>query len=238
MTEEHGNQPTEQELRSRIITDMAHELRTPLGGILGINELLMASPLDPEQKDYAETVHHSAKSMLHLLTDIVELSRLDGANVTLEPSSFNLESIFEECAFMLRKHLALHSIELKTSIDPNVPSLLTGDTNRLRQIFTSLILGATKFIESGSLSLQAKRDDSSEQIESVIFTIQLPPNTVNRNGEPMFTQLANENAPVQRYDSTWLRLRIAHILLKLMSASIKVSGNTLQFTIKFANEAG
>ncbi len=233
MSQNSGNQ-AERELKYKMATEIAHELRTPLGGILGINELLLSSRLDPDQKLLSETITESTKIMLQLLTDVVELARLDAGKVVLKNSSFNVGSTIEECAFALRKFLAIHSIDLKISVDAKVPELITGDAASLQQILTSLILGASKFIESGTISIDAGIEDG-ENSKKVCFTVVLPPNTVNRNSEAIFTQLADEDTPVKRFDSTWLRLRIAHSLLKLMNASIQVSENTLQFAISFSS---
>jgi signal transduction histidine kinase len=232
MSQNSGNN-AEQELRYKMATEIAHELRTPLGGILGINELLLSSQLDPDQKLFSETINDSAKIMLQLLTDVVELARLDAGKVVLKNASFNLENTIEECAFALRKFLKIHSIDLKISVDAKMSELVTGDAASLQQILTSIILGASKFIESGTISIDVKTEDSPENSETVCFTVALPPNTVNRNSEAIFTQMATEDLPVQRFDSTWLRLRIAQNLLKMMDASIQVSGNTLRFTIVF-----
>jgi signal transduction histidine kinase len=233
MSQNSGNQ-TELELKYKMATEIAHELRTPLGGILGINELLLSSRLDPDQKLLSETINDSAKIMLQLLTDFVDLARLDAGKVVLKNSSFNLDSTIEECALALRKFLAMHSIDLKISVDAKVPELITGDAASLQQILRSIILGASKFIESGTISIDARLENEKNS-ETVCFTVVLPPNTVNRNNQAIFTQLADEDTPVQRFDSTWLRLRIAHSLLQLMNASIQVSGNTLTFMISFSS---
>jgi signal transduction histidine kinase len=234
MSQQSDDDLTKQELRLKMATEMAHEFRTPLGGIIGINELLLTSQLDSEQMQFAETINDSAKIMLQLLTDLVELARLDANKITLKSALFNPQSILDECAFALRKFLRLHNIELTISVAADLPDLIPGDAACLQQALTSIIVGSSKFIESGVISLDATPGAASDDQKAICFTIILPPNTVNRNHEPIFTQLAKPEAPVQRFDSTWMRLSIAQKLLMIMNALVEVSGNTLQFTILYS----
>ncbi len=228
MSQNSADELTQSELRLKMAIDIAHELRTPLGGIVGMNELLLTSELDPDQKQFSETIHDSAKSMLLLLTDFVELARLDAGKIVAKPEPFHLQTLIDECLFGLRKLLKSHNIELKVSIDANVPDKITADENCLRNTIISIVVGATKYVESGTITIDAK---SSADNKMTLFTVMLPPNTVNRNGQPLFTIMASDDAPVLRYDSTWVRLSIAQRLLKLLKATISVSGNTLEFSI-------
>ncbi|MBI2812292.1 MAG: HAMP domain-containing histidine kinase [Candidatus Melainabacteria bacterium] len=228
MSENSTNKLTQGELRLKMAIDMAHELRTPLGGIVGMNELLLTSELDSDQKQFSETIHDSAKSMLQLLTDFVELARLDAGKLAPNPASFHLQTLLDECSFGLRKVLKSNNVQMQVSVDANIPDKITTDEDFLRNAIIAIVSGALKYVESGTISIYATQ---SKERKSTSFTITLPPNTVNRNGQPLFTNMANDNAPVLRYDSTWLRLSIAQRLLKLMNASISVSGNTLEFNI-------
>ncbi len=228
MSENSTNTLTQSELRLKMAIDIAHELRTPLGGIVGMNELLLTSELDSDQKQFSETIHDSAKSMLQLLTDFVELARLDAGKLVPSPQSFHLKTLIDECSYGLKKLLKSHNIELKISIAPNTPDKIMTDENFLRNAIIAIVSGATKYVESGIITLDA---NSSEDNKSIRFTVKLPPNTVNRNGQSLFTNMATEDAPVLRYDSTWARLSIAQKLLRLLNASISVDGNTLEFKI-------
>lgn len=231
MSQNSTDELTQCELRLKMAIDIAHELRTPLGGIVGMNELLLTSELDSDQKQYAETIHDSAKSMLQLLTDFVELARLDAGKLVPNPESFHLQTLFEECSYGLKKLLKSHNIELKISFDAKVPEKITTDETLLRNTVIAIVSGATKYIESGIITIDIKQ---TEDKKSVQFTVQLPPNTVNRNGQPLFSIMASEDAPVLRYDSTWVRLSIAQRLLKMLNAVINVSGNTLEFSLPVA----
>ena len=228
MSQNSTDELTQRELRLKMAIDIAHELRTPLGGIVGMNELLLTSELDSDQKQYTETIHESAKTMLQLLTDFVELARLDAGKITANPESFHLQTLLDECSYGLRKQLKAHNINMKISIDPAVPEKITADENSLRNTIIAIVAGATKYVESGTITIDARL---STDTKSISFTVTLPPDTVNRNGQPLFAFMADEGAPVLRYDSTWVRLSIAQRLLKLLNASISVSGNALEFRI-------
>ena len=228
MSQNSTDELTQCELRLKMAIDIAHELRTPLGGIVGMNELLLTSELDADQKQYSDTIHDSAKSMLQLLTDFVELARLDAGKLVPNPEPFHLKTLFDECSYGLKKLLKSHNIELKVSIDANVSEKITADESFLRNTIVAIVSGATKYVESGVITIDVKQ---TEDKKSVKFTVQLPPNTVNRNGQPLFSIMASEDAPVLRYDSTWVRLSIAQRLLKLLNAINNVSGNTLEFSL-------
>lgn len=233
MSQNSSDELAQRELRLKMAIDIAHELRTPLGGIVGMNELLLTSELDSDQKQFSETIHDSAKSMLQLLTDFVELARLDAGKIVANPVAFHIRTLLDECSYAVRKFLKLHNIELKISIDPNVPEKVTADENCLRNTFIAIIVGATKYVESGTITIDANPADNG----LVAFTVALPPNTVNRNGQPVFTIMASEDAPILRYDSTWVRLSMAQRLLKILNASVSVSGNTLDFVLPLAAQA-
>jgi|688.fasta_scaffold271143_1 signal transduction histidine kinase len=256
MSQKSDEKLTGPELRLKMSIDIAHELRTPLGGIVGMNELLLSSQLDAEQKQFSETIHDSAKSMLQLLNDFVELAKLDAEKIVAHPQSTHLQTLMNECSYSLKKSLKAHNIELKISFEPGIPDQINTDENCLRQTIIAVISGATKYVETGTIMINVSpgtndsgtngpgnnrpRDNSlgtsgvgnnGTSNGSLSFAIVLPPNTVNRNGQPLFSVIASDDAPVLRFDSTWVRLSIAQHLLKLLRASVSISGNTLEFSI-------
>lgn len=252
MSQKIGTDLTQKELHLKMAIDLSHELRTPLGGIVGMNELLLSSELDTDQRQFSETIHDSAKSMLQLLNDLVELAKLDAEKLIVQPQPTHLQTMLDECSFALRKSLKAHNIQLKISIASGVPDKITTDENCLRQAIIAVVAGATKYVESGTITLDVRpganggasdgasggaNDGASGSASNGAnnsgntFTITLPPNTVNRNGQPLFSVITNEGDPVLRFDSTWVRLSIAQRILKLLNASASISGNTLEFTI-------
>lgn len=220
------------ELKFKMATELAHELRTPLGGIIGINELMMMSELNPEQKQFADTIQDSAKSMLQLLTDAVELARLEAEKVAPKLAPFNPRTTLEECKFMLRKYLKVRQIELQIKED-QLPESVNGDSQLLLQVLTSIVLAASKYVESGVIELDVHSGAKSTETEEIQFKFTLPPNTVNRSGQPVFAQFVNESDPISRFDATWLRLTIAQKILGLMHAKTSAVGNCLTVKIDF-----
>lgn len=227
----------EREIRYKMISEIAHELRTPLGGILGINELLMTTPLSAEQKEFTQTVHESAKSLLTLLSDIVELARLENEKVVFAPSALNIEAVLAECAFALKKTLIAHKVELKVTVDERIPQLLRGDAVRLRQLLISIVMATLKYVEQGAIEIEAAHKQSHARMETVKFIISLPPQTALRDKNNVFAQVcAPPGEPVSRFDGTWVRLRIAKIILQMMEATIDVTANKLTFAVAFPAE--
>ncbi len=231
MSQKTDENMAERELRLKMAIDIAHELRTPLGGIVGMNELLLSSQLDSEQKQFSETIHDSAKSMLQLLNDFVELAKLDADKVVVRSQPTHLRTLMNECSYALRKLLKAHNIDLKISLAPGVPDQISTDENCLRQTIIAVITGATKYVESGSINLVVSQAQNNGTQPAISFSVELPPNTVNRNGQALFSVIASDDAPVLRFDSTWVRLTIAQHLLKLLGATVSITDNTLEFSI-------
>lgn len=232
MSQKTDENLAERELRLKMVIDIAHELRTPLGGIVGMNELLLSSQLDSEQKQFSETIHDSAKSMLQLLNDFVELAKLDANKVVVRTQPTHLQTLMDECSYAVRKLLKAHNIDLKISLAPGVPEQISTDENCLRQTIIAVITGATKYVESGSINLVVSQAQNNGTQPAISFSVELPPNTVNRNGQALFSVIASADAPVLRFDSTWVRLTIAQHLLKLLGATVSITGNTLEFSIQ------
>lgn len=232
MTQKIDENLTEREIRLKMVVDIAHELRTPLGGIVGMNELLLSSQLDPEQKQFSETIHDSAKSMLQLLNDFVELAKLDAEKVVIRCAPTHLQTLLDECSYALRKLLKSHNIELNIVFSEGLPDTIGTDENCLRQTIISIVTGATKYVESGTIRIDIAAAAHNAKKSGISFKITLPPNTVNRNGQPLFTVIASENSPVLRFDSTWLRLSIAQHLLNLLQATVSIQDNTMEFVIQ------
>jgi len=148
--------------RSAFLSTISHELRTPMNGIIGMTELLQASNLGPRESGYVNTIHSSANSLMHSLSDILDFTRLSTGKFTLEHARFNLPDCVEDVCEMLADAAHQRGNELVCQIDPSVPVMVDGDHSRIRQILNHLVGNAIAFTSDGEvivrLSLLASKD--------------------------------------------------------------------------------
>jgi len=138
------------ESKQRFVANMSHEFRTPMNGILGMSGLLLDTPLTPEQREYAETVRNSAQSLLSVLNDVLELSRLEVHRIRLENAPFDPRKLVEELVRSLRIGVS-DGVTIQSAVDDDVPAFLLGDANRIRQVLLNLLYNAVKFTRRGSI---------------------------------------------------------------------------------------
>jgi signal transduction histidine kinase/CheY-like chemotaxis protein len=207
--------------KSQFLANMSHEIRTPISGVLGMVDLLMAGGLSPqEQREYLEAAKMSGDAMLHMLNEILDLSKIEAGRLELELAPYPLRDVLQEATRALtaiahRKGLTLHS-----TVAEDVPELLLGDPHRMRQILINLIGNAVKFTERGSVTVAVTRS-GEELVCAVADTgIGVPVDKQKLIFEP-FRQ-ADASAS-RRYAGTGLGLTISAQLLQLMGGRISVS---------------
>ena len=148
--------------KSEFLATMSHEMRTPLNGMLGMVELLLTERLTLRQRQYAELADTSAKSLLSLINDLLDIGKIEAGQLDIESVPFNLDDLLNELGNLYRLRAREKGLTFSTRQSPNVPSHLIGDPDRLRQILNNLLSNALKFTRQGEFGLSIERLDLRE----------------------------------------------------------------------------
>ena len=213
--------------KSQFLANMSHEIRTPMNGVIGMAELLAATELTPKQKNFADIIVKSGDSLLTIINDILDYSKIDAGEMELHPEPFNLVDAIEDVAILVSAQAAEKQLELAARFSPNMPIELKGDAGRLRQVVSNLLSNAVKFTESGHVlvDVSGTATDDGDQ-ESVLLKIRVEDTGVGIPSDKLdflfdnFTQV--DSSATRAHEGTGLGLSICKSLVELMGGKIGV----------------
>ncbi|MFD0666131.1 response regulator [Ramlibacter sp. MAHUQ-53] len=230
------------EAKSRFLSNMSHEIRTPMNAILGLLQLLQTTPLTARQLDYAAKTEGAARSLLGLINDILDLSKLDADKMSLDLQPFRLDTLLRDLSAILSTGVNDKPVEVLFDIEPHTPKALVGDLMRLKQVLINLGGNAIKFTLAGTVVLQIRVVARTAQETTLRFAvidtgIGIAPGQLERIFEG-FSQA--ESSTTRRFGGTGLGLSISRQLVKLMGGTLAVDsvqgqGSTFGFTVTLAN---
>ena len=231
--------------KTQFLANMSHEMRTPLNGILGMAALMQDTPLSADQEDYAKTIEASARTMLSLIDDVLDISKIEAGKYQIESVDFDLYSLVRSTTAIVMPVAQAKGIALSTRFSSKIPFLLCGDPLQLRKIFLNLLGNAVKFTEEGEVILRAELAGETAASVSIRFEVSdtgigIAPEAQARIFE-RFTQA--DGTVSRRFGGTGLGTTIVKQLVDLMGGQVGVQsepgkGSTFWVTLTLEKQQG
>ena len=214
--------------KSEFVANMSHEIRTPMNGVLGMSELLSATPLTPDQRHYLDTVRSSASTLLRVINDVLDFSKIEAGHLALDRSPFDVRALLRESLPGLALAAHRKGIDLAWRIEPDVPAAIVGDAERLRQVLVNLVGNAVKFTEHGDVVVRVRVieregvDDARRRALDVSVTDTGIGIAADKQALVFDAFTQADGSTSRRYGGTGLGLSISARLVEMMGGELSV----------------
>ncbi len=212
--------------KSEFLANMSHEIRTPMNAILGFSELLEPQATTPTHKKYLSAIRSGGKTLLNLINDILDLSKIEAGKIEIKPAPTNLTALIDEMKTIFSRTVEEKGLQFKTIIDEGIPKLLLLDEMRMRQVLTNLLGNALKFTENGFIKLTATTIQTANQETDLHLSVQDSGIGIPEDQQEMiFDAFEQTKGQDQRYGGTGLGLAITQKIIDLMGGEISVASH-------------
>jgi signal transduction histidine kinase len=209
--------------KSLLLANVSHEIRNPLNGMCGMIRLLKDTPLNEEQSDYVSVLDESTGTLMSLVNDLLDVSKMESGKLELDQDSFSLRKLIQDCSKLFQAELRRKSLSFETTFNTDLPLIVIGDKNRMRQVLLNLMANAVKFTDSGSIRIHTeaeatKQGDVNLEISVADTGIGIPQNQLESIFD-VYSQ-AHGKADGHKYGGTGLGLAISKKIVQHMGGRI------------------